>query len=341
MSSRSIAGVPGAAGSGPGRFACLAARAMRAPGRAFLILAFCLPALRPASAECPDLTSAFDAAIKAQNLAGASEAENKIAREAACGSRALVDAQRRRAALQISMSEELKSRPGSAARREALIVDAEKPEVLWLASYVLGELRMEQRRFANAAEAFQRAIEIVKNPDRTPTAPPTADIQYLIDRASEARMLAANEEGTGQPAIFVTAAKDHRDGSVGGSLSANVRGVVAKSIPLPINFDTGVAQLTRIGQQAADELLAALKEQRPDRILLVGHTDERGGDAYNMRLSQARVDTIARFLKDNGVTARIEVQARGKREPLKIRDTAGLSQQDVWALNRRVEWRRE
>jgi len=341
MSSRSIAGVPGAAGSGPGPFVWLGARRFRALRLAPLMLAFFLPELAPASAACPDLTSTFEAAINAQNLAGATEAENKIAHEAACGSHALVDAQRRRAALQISMSEELKSRPGSTARREALIVDAEKPEVLWLASYVLGELRMEQRRFAGAGEAFQRAIEIVKNPDLTPTAPPAADIQYLIDRASEARMLAANEEGAAQPATFVTAAKDHRDGSVGGSLSANVRGVVAKSIPLPINFDTGVAQLTRIGQQAADELLAALKEQKPDRVVLVGHTDERGGDAYNMRLSQARVDTIARFLKDNGVTGRIDVLARGKREPLKIRDTAGLSQQDVWALNRRVEWRRE
>jgi len=335
MSSRWFAGTPGAAGSGPGRFAWLCAR------RALLIIPFLLTTLRPAAAECPELAASFDAAIKGQNLAAATETESRIAREAACGSRALVDAQRRRAALQISMSEELKSRPGSAARREALIVDAEKPEVLWLASYVLGELRMEQRRFVDAAEAFQRAIEIVKNPDRTPTAPPTADIQYLIDRAGEARMLAANEDGAAQPAVFVTAAKDHRDGSVGGSLSANVRGVVAKSIPLPINFDTGVAQLTRIGQQAADELLAALKEQKPDRILLVGHTDERGGDAYNMRLSEGRVDTVARFLKENGVTARIDVQARGKREPLKIRDTAGLSQQDIWALNRRVEWRRE
>lgn len=30
------------------------------------MLAFLLPAARPATAECPELTSAFDAAIKAQ-----------------------------------------------------------------------------------------------------------------------------------------------------------------------------------------------------------------------------------------------------------------------------------
>jgi len=33
---------------------------------------------------------------------------------------------------------------------------------------------------------------------------------------------------------------------------------------------------TPIGKQAAEELAAALKEQRPDRIKLVGHTDVRG-----------------------------------------------------------------
>src|SRR5262249_57294778 len=135
--------------------------------------------------------------------------------------------------------------------------------------------------FVDAGGASRRGMEPVRTPAGPPPAPPTADIQYLIDRASEARMLAANEEGSGSPAIFVTAAKDHRDGSVGGSLSANVRGVVAKSIPLPFNFDTGVSQLTRIGQQSADELLAALKVLKPCRFLLVCDTDECDGSVIH------------------------------------------------------------
>jgi outer membrane protein OmpA-like peptidoglycan-associated protein len=59
-----------------------------------------------------------------------------------------------------------------------------------------------------------------------------------------------------------------------------------------------------------------------------------------MRLSDARVKTVERFLRENGVKARIRVMARGKREPLQLADKGSLTESDINALNRRVEWRR-
>jgi outer membrane protein OmpA-like peptidoglycan-associated protein len=300
------------------------------------LMAVCL-SVATAAADCAQL-GAFNQALERKDLQAVKAIEAQIGTDAACGPYSL-DMQRRRANLEVSMAESMKG-GGRDAEREELVLDAERPEVSWIASVALGDLRFGQRRFGDSALAFDRAIEIIKNETKTPKAPANGIIQEVIDRAAQARLLAANEEGSA-PAAFTPVVKDHRDGSIGGSLSPDVRGVRPKSVPLPINFETGTAKPTQLGLQAAAELLAAIKEQRPSEILIVGHTDERGGDAYNMRLSEQRARAVAAFLANNGVQATIKILPRGKTEPLKIDDASGLSRQDIWALNRRVEWRRQ
>lgn len=289
-----------------------------------------------AAADCTRLGE-VNQALARKDLPALKAIEAQFSADAACGSLTL-DVKRSRANLEVAMAEAIKGR-GRDAERERLLVDADGAEALWLASYALGELRFGQRRFADGALAFERAIEIIKNQTATPEAPGRDVIQQVIDRAAQAKLLAANEEGT-TTATFASAPKDKRDGTIGGAFSSDVRGVRPKSVPLPINFETGTAKATRLGLQAAAELLAAIKEQHPSEVLIVGHTDERGGDAYNMGLSERRANAVAKFLAENGVTVTIKILPRGKTEPLKIDDAGGLSRQDIWALNRRVEWRR-
>jgi outer membrane protein OmpA-like peptidoglycan-associated protein len=88
-------------------------------------------------------------------------------------------------------------------------------------------------------------------------------------------------------------------------------------------------------------LAEALKEQRPSQIKLVGHTDIRGTEETNQKLSVARAEAVAAYLKQAGVEATIETAGVGAKEPIKLLDPAGLSQDDVYALNRRVEFTRE
>ena len=54
-----------------------------------------------------------------------------------------------------------------------------------------------------------------------------------------------------------------------------------------------VAALTTLGRALSDERLAK------DNFLIAGHTDAKGGAAYNLRLSQARADSVRRFLMTN------------------------------------------
>jgi outer membrane protein OmpA-like peptidoglycan-associated protein len=286
------------------------------------------------AADCAGLLARFNAAVQARSVEDAKKAESEIAGDAVCGA-SLIQVQNTRAALELVIAEAL---PANSPQREALTVDADKPQVSWKAATVLGALRFEQRRFADAAGIYMRAIETIKDATKTTHPPAPELINEILDRATQARLLAANEQAPGS--VFVASAKDHRDGGVGGVMSEDIRGFHPVSIPLPIRFDFNSAQLSPIGQQAVNELVSAVQQQRPPQIILVGHTDAVGTDEYNMRLSAERLKSVERALREAGVSQPIQAIAMGKRQPLRVVDRGSLSQEDINALNRRVEWRR-
>ncbi|TAU74280.1 DUF4384 domain-containing protein [Rhizobium leguminosarum] len=296
-----------------------------------------------ANADTPVCTALLDklnTAVAAKDIGAAAAEADAIAVSADCG-QFQVNAQRRVAALRLSAAQEMMAANQPVAEYEPLLVAADSPQVLWQASATLGEIYFSARRFADAAADYQQAIEIIKNETRTPKAPPAETISDLIQRAAQARILAANPTSDNPEGSFVPAEKDHRSGVLGGIYSENVRGIVPVSIPVPITFDFNKSSFTSIGTEAAQELLEALKEQKPGRIILIGHTDRRGGDDYNQKLSERRAQAVADFLKSNGLDATIDAEGRGASEPVDVTATANLTEDDVDALNRRVEWRRE
>jgi len=80
-------------------------------------------------------------------------------------------------------------------------------------------------------------------------------------------------------------------------------------------------------------VLQALKEQPSLQVQVVGHTDGVGSDAYNMKLSQRRAESVADFLIKNGSRKEnLQVDWKGKREPI-----ASNANAEGRAQNRRVE----
>ncbi|MHC2460832.1 outer membrane protein OmpA-like peptidoglycan-associated protein [Rhizobium leguminosarum] len=292
---------------------------------------------RPA---CTALLDKLNTAVAAKDITAAAAEADTIAVSADCG-QFQVNAQRRVAALRLSAAQEMMAANQPVGDYEPLLIAADSPQVLWQASATLGEIYFSARRFADAAADYQQAIEIIKNETRTPKAPPAETISDLIQRAAQARILAANPTSDNPEGSFVPAEKDHRSGVLGGIYSENVRGIVPVSIPVPITFDFDKSSFTSIGTEAAEELLEALKEQKPGRVILIGHTDRRGGDDYNQKLSERRAQAVADFLKSHGIDATIDAEGRGASEPVDVTATANLTEDDVDALNRRVEWRRE
>ena len=292
------------------------------------------------AADCSQVVDEFNHAVDAGREAEAQLLTDRIAMDAQCG-RFQIAVQRRLAAFRLAAVQFLMARGRPSADYERLLTDAERSEVLWQASATMGEVRFGERRFVDAAMAFDRAIEIVKNETRTPAAPSKFEIEGLVDRAGQARLLAANLASANENGGFVRTARDQRDGRLGGIYSPSVRGIVPRAIPVPITFDYAKTSFTGVGKEAAQELLSAIKEQRPDRIKLVGHTDVRGSAETNMSLSSARAEAVAAFLRENGIDASVETVGKGANEPIRLNDTSGLTQEDMYALNRRVEWRRE
>ncbi len=181
-----------------------------------------------AFADCGDLLQRFNQALEQRSLAEVTALEKQIAADAACGNR-LVEVRQRRAALQLLLAQQLVDKGAKIPDYEGLLVDADKSEVSWLAAKMLGDMRFAQRAFADAARAYDRAVEIVKNASKTPAPPREEQIKAVTDLANRSRLLAANEESPG--AIFVSPPKDYRDGSIGGSFSQNIRGFTPKNVP--------------------------------------------------------------------------------------------------------------
>jgi outer membrane protein OmpA-like peptidoglycan-associated protein len=290
--------------------------------------------------DCQHLIDAFNQAVDGGRIEDAQSTIDRIAASADCG-RYQVAAQRRLAALRLNAAQLLMARGRPAADFERLLVAADASEVVWQAAATLGEVRFGERRFAEAAQAYDRAIEIVKNETLTPAAPARYDIEGLIARAGEARLLAASGAGSGGVGKFVKTAKDQRDGTVGGFYSRSVRGIAVQALPVPVTFEFRTTEFTDVGQDAARELVEVLKEHLPSRMVLIGHTDIRGTAEFNMKLSRDRAQAVASFLQQNGISVPVETEGRGANEPLQLSDSSGLSQEDIYALNRRVEWRRE
>ena len=76
-----------------------------------------------------------------------------------------------------------------------------------------------------------------------------------------------------------------------------------------------------------------LSAQRGRRMVIEGHTDERGGREYNLALGQKRAEAVLRSLTLLGVQeSQLEAVSFGKERP-----AVQGSGEDAWARNRRAE----
>ena len=98
-------------------------------------------------------------------------------------------------------------------------------------------------------------------------------------------------------------------------------------------FDSAVIQKASYG--ILNEIADAIRDNPQITLLEIqGHTDERGSDRYNLRLSQARADSVKKHLVRANIAAhRLTAKGYGERAP-KVRE----SNEAAWATNRRVEF---
>jgi OmpA-OmpF porin, OOP family len=82
-------------------------------------------------------------------------------------------------------------------------------------------------------------------------------------------------------------------------------------------FDFDKATIRSDAQAKLDDLVARAKGVALEVIIVVGHTDSVGSDAYNMKLSQRRAAAVKGYLVKHGVPAhRVHTEGKGERSPI-------------------------
>lgn len=110
---------------------------------------------------------------------------------------------------------------------------------------------------------------------------------------------------------------------------------VGEPVPDVIHFDFDTDSLTVQSRADLTQIAQQIREIDPaTKIVLVGHADPRGSDAYNLALGRRRAESAARFLDSLGVRVqRLTTDSRGESERLSTEDT-----EEAWARDRRVEF---
>ena len=101
-----------------------------------------------------------------------------------------------------------------------------------------------------------------------------------------------------------------------------------------VYFATNKSKILEKSFPVLDEVAKIIQLKEKIRVRVEGHTDDRGRDKKNMKLSQARADSVVAYLVEKGVAEdRLISEGKGENEPIADNDTA-----EGQARNRRVEF---
>jgi outer membrane protein OmpA-like peptidoglycan-associated protein len=102
-----------------------------------------------------------------------------------------------------------------------------------------------------------------------------------------------------------------------------------------IFFETGKAIIKEISFELLNEIAKVMNEHPEVKLIQVeGHTDSDGTNAYNIKLSQSRAESVVKFLAGAGVSqSRLVAKGYGEEKPIDTNATP-----EGKAQNRRVEF---
>lgn len=101
-----------------------------------------------------------------------------------------------------------------------------------------------------------------------------------------------------------------------------------------VYFQTNMSGINPNSKLALDKLVKVFKDYPETNILIEGHTDDVGAQAYNVDLSQKRANAVGDYLRSAGIaSSRLTIKWYGETQP-KVPNTDAASK----AENRRVEF---
>lgn len=141
----------------------------------------------------------------------------------------------------------------------------------------------------------------------------------------EAGAYGTEDEGAYEPGAFAPG------GGYAGPEDAGPReGLLGKRV---IYFDFDSAQIRNEFVPVIEAHARYLISHPGAKVVLEGHTDERGSPEYNIALGEARAKSVARLMQLQGMSdGRINILSYGEEKPVALGHD-----EDSWSQNRRVE----
>lgn len=109
---------------------------------------------------------------------------------------------------------------------------------------------------------------------------------------------------------------------------------VKVDLPADVLFDFDKADIRSDAAAALGQLATLIRGYPSGRVEIEGHTDSKGDDAYNQRLSERRAESVKRWLVDREGIAAEGFSTRGAGESQPVADNASDAGRQ---RNRRVE----
>jgi peptidoglycan-associated lipoprotein len=156
---------------------------------------------------------------------------------------------------------------------------------------------------------------------------PVEDRQAMaVDSAADAAKAAAEAAAAAAAAAKSTVATV----KAGGSADANTTGWPAQRV---VYFDFDSFALREDAKPTVEGHAKVLVANKARKLMIEGHTDERGGREYNLALGQKRAEAVSKSLVLLGASeAQVEAVSFGKERPA---DEG--HDEPAWAKNRRAE----
>lgn len=111
--------------------------------------------------------------------------------------------------------------------------------------------------------------------------------------------------------------------------------VVSRSIALQADalFDYNKHTLKPRGKRAIDDAIAQMRSMDVETIIATGHTDSKGADGYNQKLSERRAVAVKNYMVSQGIpAAKITTLGKGEAQPVATNNT-----DEGRSKNRRVD----
>jgi outer membrane protein OmpA-like peptidoglycan-associated protein len=100
-------------------------------------------------------------------------------------------------------------------------------------------------------------------------------------------------------------------------LGATVKGREIKiNLAADVLFDFDKSTLRPEAGPALGKVVAVLQSYPKAAVSIEGHTDGKGNEQYNQRLSEQRADSVRRWLVEHGVTTAMTTRGWGKTRPI-------------------------